>query len=221
MSTLTGISYTDYYNYGGVSGTATQVDAALQGAWDQMELYLGTYLTPTVITDEMHLWPTNGILALEKFRLSSVEAITSRHDNANCDCTTEDFSGCSIVVDKKHSIINVRDCNTSCNPCTGSGGARLLALVDYTAGFSSLPLPVKVAIIRLASEEVAQFVGEREIGAPGIVAWKSMSYSESRVRPRETPFGTSYVGMDAANKARPYRVNRAIAATKVRAPIGL
>lgn len=213
MSLLSGVHNADYLAFGLPSGTAAQMSVALQIAWEQTEEFIGTTLRPVSYTDEYHPWPHNGVLALNHPKLITVDALTARHDLQDCDCDTNDYSGCELVSNYDLGIIIVRDCHiaSTCVTCAAPNTGRpKWAIVDYTAGYAlgSLTTSEKYAICLLASVWLEQQSGDLELGAPGAVSWGSLSYRESRMKPRESELGRNYRASQAFDLLRHLRVKR-------------
>ncbi len=213
MSLLSGVHVENYLDYGFPTAETYKISTGLQIAWEQAESFINTNLRPTSYTDEYHPWPPDGILALKHPKLITVDALTARHDVENCSCDVNDYSGCELISNYDLSTIVVRDCNIS-NSCVTCGSAVSAnprwAIIDYTAGYqiSDLSESDKYAICLLASIFVEQQTGDMELGSPAITSFRSMSYSETRLRPRTSTLGSNYRSAQAYDLLKHLRIPR-------------
>lgn len=200
MSAPTGIAVGDFVDYGGITGSAStaQLNLALDLAWDSVEEHLGTFLVPTVVTEEVHPWPHNGQLHLKYTDVQSVDAVTVRHDEETCTCGVTDVTGCAILVDPVMGWIRVQDCYqvARCSSCACRGdappGVGKWLIVTYTAGIG-LPLTerLKLALTLAMKDYLAVLTGGTQEFADlkEVASWHSMDYGENyREKKKGNPF---------------------------------
>lgn len=223
MSTRTGVAITEYLEFGGISGSATLMDAALNIGWNRVEDELDTNIIVSLESDEVHLWPKTlrdwderyDRVVTAKNKVTSVSSVLVDSDIfAGCTCQLTTFSGCAIVTDYDAGIIVVRECvacATQACSCTNGTVRPFIARLNYYAGlFPSPPLPddLVLAVVSRAKEAWGQITegNAQNIGKFNTTSWHSMDYSESRAGPRGNK---SFIDELVSDLLKPYKVKRA------------
>jgi hypothetical protein len=191
VTLMTGVSVSDFYTYGGPTGTAssTQINIALQIAWNQIEGNIGTPLAVSSVTDK-HPWPANGMLQLDNSDVTAIVSVKAVHDEGTCNCDTLDVTGCAILWDPVLGVVSVKDCYAvaGCASCSCAGSIAHCGKwveVVYLAGVG-LPLSdsMKLAIVLLAKDILVVITGGQSnqtvfSGVGAITSWHSMDYGEN------------------------------------------
>lgn len=209
--------------YGGQTGTTTpaQRTAAYAIAESQAADEIGTFLEPTDITGT-YSWPIMfGIpLNLPYTYLNSVASVTSIHE-AGCDCAEDsiELEGCAWIKDGPGGIVDLRQCgNTLKASCSGCRAGAYQARIVYNVGLpvsaasdsvllQALTVAAQIALTQMTDPQGA----EGGAGAPGIKAFRSLTYSETRAESsyKNTAFGSSALANYAANLLKPYKWKKA------------
>lgn len=172
------------------TGTTTQRNAAYVMAEQQMMQHLQTFLIPTTVTGSF-LWP----LPSERIRLdhgfvSSIDRIVVTSLDNTCDCDLTENEACAIIrsgwglID---AMVISSAVKAGCGGC-GAHGGYYQALVTYTAGFptgtSSQDVGLHMGLSKIAEVNLNEIIdpgaNEGGPGDPGIQAWSSLGYSETR-----------------------------------------
>jgi len=189
---------TMFTSYGGDMGNATaaQLQHAYVEAERLMEEELSAFLTGTVITGTYQIGPTSNRIVLGKAFVRSIDSVRLLVRNT-CDCSITNFEGCAFINDEQIGIIDVLKLRGVCG-CSGFLGRPSQVQVAFTSG-----LPPGIAahpnlhhalsiVAGLTLQQMTDPSGaEGGPGAPGVIQFSSLRYSERRLGLRRTRFGSS------------------------------
>jgi len=215
----------DVIPLGFLSGTASDIAlAAMETAWDLAERALGTDLLATGVACEVYDRPTGhidynerfGFLKLRKTHLVTIQSVTVRHDQFECDCADEEVSGCAHIYNERLSHIRLEDCFGPGDCSCAAAGRPSQVEVCYTAGLwgtlAEIPRSVLIALGLISQwySEVMETSGEQASTA-FVDSWRSMDYSESYGFLEKNVIGTSPQLGVAWNLLRRYKIKRGVA----------
>ena len=182
------------------TGTYTQRRSSYIMAEQQMMQHLQTFLIPTTVTGA-YLWP----LPAERIRLdhgfvSSIDRIVVTSLDNYCSCDVTENAACALirsgwgVID---ALVISSAVRAGCGSC-GAHGGYYHALVTYTAGYptgtSSQDVSLHMGLSKIAEVALNEIIdpgaSEGGPGDPGIKAWSSLGYSETRQELQSYPFGS-------------------------------
>lgn len=200
------------------TGTTTQRNAAYVMSEQQMMQHLQTFLIPTTVTGSF-LWP----LPAERIRLdhgfvSSIDRIVVTSLDNTCDCDLTENEACAIIrsgwglID---AMVISSAVKAGCGGC-GAHGGYYHALVTYTAGFptgtSSQDVGLHMGLSKIAEVNLNEIIdpgaNEGGPGDPGIQAWSSLGYSETRQPLVAYPFGSGPIANYVARIVRHLKKRR-------------
>ena len=161
-------------------------DALLLGESD-VEGWLETFLEPTQLTEEF-IWPIdNGQIMLKKVRTISIDVVIALH-NLDCNCEWQTATDCAVILNARHSIIRVIDCNGrigSCfaYPCRCPRRVQVTYTAGFTAALSDAATPdgmkLHAGIYMAALAHLNTTIGLDAMGDRAVGSWSSAGYSES------------------------------------------
>jgi len=188
---MTVVTVSDFTEWScGSTGTWTEakITLALGVAEGIVETFLGTYLTPTSVTEE-HPWPYDRPLQLQKRQVTAISSVTAMH-YLECDCDWVTTDECAVIFDGTQGIIKPLACS-SFPCCTARGqwcGCECPARVSiiYVAGYTTTQMADEKTggTIKLAVTLIAKWILEKLLvtypeGSKMVTSWSSMDYSES------------------------------------------
>jgi hypothetical protein len=200
------------------TGTATQRHAAFTIAEQQMIQHLGTFLLPTTVTGTFVFPVPMEPLVLPYSHLISIDRVVAKSLDGCDDCDLTDHSGCGIIRDSV-GYIDIRVVSQAAKSLCGScAGVYYQLEVTATAG---LPTGVAandhglhMALAKLAEVTLAEMVdpgaNEGGPGDPGLSAWSSQGYSETRMPLKTTAMGSGPMANYIARLVRHLRKYRAL-----------
>lgn len=212
---------TIFTTYGGYTGTATaaQVNAAYCIAETQAGVSVGTPLVPTSITGTyFHLYAYGQPMSLPYNRIHSLDTVVLQCSDWCTSCTVEDHTECGHIKSHLYGIIELRLITLLCAVTCATCSRPLMWRVEYTAGLEAgiastapnmllaLTMAAQIALEQITDPHAA----EGGAGDAGVQAWRSMSYSETRVKLLRTAFGTSARANYIQQLLQPWRLKRAI-----------
>lgn len=205
--------------YGG-TGThdPNDVDLAIDLAEFDIAEALNIPLEPTTLTKE-YPWPHgNGVLMLEKLKVTSITTVTAKH-SLDADCVWTEDAECGVILDGEGGIVRLVGCTLSLGNCNCD--LNIIpdrAVVTYVAGFtaaeidpaSSTGKALRMAIALHARDWIAALEeGDFWEGEFAIKSYSSMDYSEQReIIGTLNPLGPSLRASSAwrlLKHLRPYR----------------
>lgn len=160
-------------------------DALLLGESD-VEGWLETFLVPTAQTEEF-IWPVdNGLIMLKKVRTISVDAVVAIH-SLDCSCQWTTATDCAVILNARHSVIRVVDCNGQVGKCFGACRCPQRVRVTYTAGFTAAQalattpdgMKLHAGVYNAALAHLQTTIGLDAMGDRAVGSWSSAGYSES------------------------------------------
>lgn len=202
-----------------LTGTATQRQNAYGIAERQMIRELDTPLLPTQLTGT-YMWPFRYPLALEFSRIRSIDRVRGLALDDGCSCDLTAYDGCASIRSDTYGYIDPRLTDVAIRTLCGcSPGVMYQVEVVFTSGLptgvaaqdSSLHLGLSLAAMQALREIIDPGSNEGGPGAPGIESWSADRYSETRVKPRRTPFGHNALGTYISDLVRHLRKDRALA----------
>jgi hypothetical protein len=199
-----------------VTGTAVLRNAAYISAEQKMIQSLGTFLSPTTVTGSYV--PTGNPLVLEYDRIISINGVTYQDLEGDCTCVLDPEAGCGLIRGGYGYIDVIRTSALAgrCG-CHGSFGAYRVD-VSFTAGIptgtAANDANLHIALAMAAELELKEILdpGALEGGAgdPGVQSFSTEGYSETRVKLRNTPFGSSALANHIQNRVSHLRRKRAL-----------
>lgn len=212
---------------GFASGTSTGQDlAALSVAWELVEYAIGTNLLASGTAGdqcEEHYWPTGWadagyawrMIALNKSRLISLDTITIVHELHDCDCGTEDITGCAIIGNHDRSELKLENCAGPGSCLCAANNSPLRVDVCYKAGLYTTVAAFDRSVITALGLLYSWWLdlldtGGGSAGSGFIDSWRSMDYSESYKFIEKTLLGASPQSAAAWTLLRRFRIWRAV-----------
>lgn len=210
-------------NYGGIGTHDTSVlQMAIDLAEFDIEQMLGTYLTPTTVTNEESPWPYgDGKLVLMYDHVTSITSVTAKHSiDSDCNWVTDDE--CGVILNSEEGIIKLVHCmltlGNNCNCAPTFIPDR--AVVTYVAGYSAAETDASTALgkalrmaITLRARDWIPILEEGDDwqGAFSIESWNSMDYSERRkFMNQNNALGPGVMSQEAARMIDRLRIKPAI-----------
>jgi hypothetical protein len=201
-----------------MTGTATQRNAAYTIAEQQMIQHLGTFLLPTTVTGSFLFPVPMKPLILPYTHLISIDRVVAKSLDDCADCDLTDHAGCGIIRDNVGYIDLLVVEHGARSLCGSCAGVYYLAEITVTAG---LPTGVAandhglhMALAKLAEVTLAEMIdpgaNEGGPGDPGLSAWGSQGYSETRMPLAKTPMGSGPMANYIARLVRHLKVKRAL-----------
>lgn len=197
-----------FTSYGGQTGTSTPIQRLIAYgiAEEQAGQYIGTFLTPTVVTGTF-LWPyPDNRLILKESDLRSIRAVWAVTHN-EFDNSIASYTGTGLIVSHKNSVLAVYPGTLA--PCEPE-----LVSVAYEAGLSPGTITgsysYMAALVILAQIYLQQIMNQLTpqggaVTAQQIKSWSSMTHSETYVDGVKTNtfFGETPAALLAANLLSP------------------
>lgn len=210
-----------FFAYGGASsgltGTATQRQAAYAMAETFAAQEIGTPLTPTTFTGTFSWWPDSR-LQLPHKRIQSVLGVTALHE-LYCGCDYVELSGCVYMVDADNGIVDLRECGGSaacaCAWATGYRGpmarqVRIAYRAGIPAGLAAAYPGVLQGLTIAADIALAAIVDCGFDYEPMVKSWSDTGRSETYEGLRVTAFGGSVRANYAARMFEPLKHHGAL-----------
>lgn len=198
--------------YGGQTGTSTEAqrEIAYTLAEEQMVEYLGSYLTPTLVSGT-HLWRGNKPVELDYGWITQIHSISFGSFDGRNSCSLTNVTGCYIVRNAQYGYLDV-GALANCNGC-GSilGLAPYQVYVSYESGLSTGAYTSKAMIqaLTIASQinlnEIDVSLSNETIADIGIEFFINQRYHEKRLKGITTAFGNSALAQRVARLVRKYR----------------
>lgn len=212
---------TEFAGLGFTTGTAGQNEAALSVAWELAEYAIGTNLLTGTVCEE-HNWPTGWwdagvsfpMVQLRKTRLVTLDTVTVHHELYDCECGSEEITGCGTIYNHDRSEVALENCRGSCRCNTRPHEFKVE--ICYTAGLytnvGAMEQSVKTALALLFSWWFNLLsTGGAEASSGVLTSYRSMDYSESYNLLTATLVGSSPQASAAWILLRKFRVWRAVA----------
>jgi hypothetical protein len=205
--------------------TSVGIKTCIEMAATDVQRYLETYLVPTEVVNEFHR-----LLVERRYHMGEVIACQTRAylaakrllwgsslypieveqvHQGSCSVSNAGNTDDATVVEPKESLIDVDECLTYCQCVTDE---RVAIEVTYWAGFESLPSDLINTVVKWAQKYVRELITWNEpidadwpAGAP-VISITRLSTRRRFKEPRETPFGSSHLGVEIQNALEPYRV---------------
>lgn len=182
------------------TGTATQRNMAYVAAEQQMEAFMGTPLFSTNITGSYVIPQQTNPITLEHVQVHSIQSVKAYY-NTDCQCTLTEMDGCGIILESGYGFIHMQRIYDAILACGRGLSEPLKMEVVYNAGHpsgimiqdTSLHMALVLAAQQYLNELVNPGALEGGAGAPGIVSYSSLGYSETRNKQGMTPFGQSAI----------------------------
>lgn len=198
-----------------VTGTAELRNAAYITAEQQMIRAIGTFLLPTTVTGSYV--PTGNPLILEYDRLISIDGVTYQDLNGDCSCVLDPEDGCGLIRGG-YGYIDIMRTSQLARRCGCGGGGAYRVDVAFTAGLptgtAANDASLHIGLAMAAELDLKEMIDPGALeGGPGDVGVQSFStegYSETRVKLRNTPFGTSALANHIFHRVRHLRRHRAL-----------
>lgn len=220
-ATLTALA-DEFADLGFTTGTAAQNIAALSVAWELAEYGIGTNLLTGTVCEE-HNWPTGRwdahvafpMVQLRKTRLITLDSVTVHHELYDCECGTQEVTGCATIYHHDRSEVALQNCFAGGCVCNRRPH-EFKAEICYTAGLynniGDMEQSVKTALALLFSWWFNLLAtGGADAGSGVVTAWKSMDYSEEFGNIGKNLIGTSPQAAAAWLLLRRFRIVRAVA----------
>ena len=207
-------------SYGGTGSFDTDtLQMAIDLSEFDVEHALGTFLTPTTVSEE-YPWPLlTAQIMLTHNRVTSITSVTAKH-SLNSECEWTEDTECGVILNSLQGIVRLVGCNLSLGDCgCASGLVPDRAVITYIAGFTDAEGLETTAtgkalrmLITLRAREWLKilYAGDSWDGAYSIKSWRSMDYSEQRELAAKTfnPLGPGPFSEEAyrlIERLRPYR----------------
>lgn len=198
--------------YGGMTGTSTpaQREIAYVLAEEQMVEYIGSYLTPTIITGT-YFWRGNKALELDYGWLISVSRVGINSVDWGNGCEVDTATGCYAIRNAQYGYIDVAYL-VGCGGCQGVVGYPPYNItVVYETGLATGTYGSKSMLqaLTLAAQinlnEIDVSLSNESTADVGIEFFINQRYHEKRVKGYNTAFGNSATAMRVARLARKFR----------------
>lgn len=198
--------------YGGLTGTSSagQREVAFTLAEEQMVEYLGSYLTPTIVTGT-HFWKGKNPIELDYGWVRRVLAVTINSLDMASGCDFDSDSGCAYIRNAQYGYLDV----TRLGNCSGCGsvlGAPPYNIqVAYETGFatgtytSKAMLQSLVIVAQINLNEIDVSLSNESTADVGIESFNNQQYSERRKKLGTTIFGNSPMANRASRLIKKYR----------------
>lgn len=210
--------------FGGISGSAALMNAALDGAWEWVEQAIDTNIVNAFESNEMHLWPREArdwnqrydTVVLNKTHVNSISSVQML-DTGSCTCQQTTFSGCAVITDGLAGYIAVHECAACASASCNCGTLRpYQARINYYAGIflnANLSNSMILAVVMKAREIMQQFLESNvsDLGSVNVVSWRSMDYSQTRAGPGKDSYIDDFIKKTYLTK---YQIKRALSLRK-------
>jgi hypothetical protein len=187
--------------YDGKTGTSTAAERQIAYFLAEVAVstYLGTLLTPTIVTGTYE--PTSKI-KLDHAYVWSIRGVTFWSIDRLSSCTLSSSAGCAYLSNGQYGIAAVNYWGS----CACGGGMKTPFQVEiaYQTGLPSgtVYTPTVLGAMTLVAQselnEMSLASQNESPGDVGVVEWSNQEYSEKRVSLIKTSLGSSAV----ANRAR-------------------
>lgn len=199
-----------------VTGTAELRQAAYLTAEQQMVQAIGTPLVPTTVTGTY--LATGNPLILDFDRVQSIDSVVILTDDGACNCDLTREDGCAQVRGGYGYIDVKRTSDIARSKCGCGANASYKWEIAFTAGLptgtSSQDSNLHIALAMAAELDLKEMIDPGALeggpGDPGLTSFGTQGYSESRVKPRSTPFGQSAMANHIFNRIKHLRKKRAL-----------
>lgn len=199
--------------YGGQTGTTlpAQRTAAYVIAEEQVSKYIGTFLIPTIVTGTFPITPTRRI-ATDYGYVSRVLSAKVLNQSSIFNCTLSEANSCVFVWDDTFGymdfgyIVSACGCSNSLSPYQ----FKLAYEAGLPTGVAAHPGILMALTIQaqLNLNEMIYPHANESAGDVGVKSYRSLDYSEDRVKMRRTILGTSAMS-DKASRLLDASVNKA------------
>ena len=198
-----------------VTGSAAQKQAAYLIAEQQMVEGLNTPLLPTQVSGSFTFPLPYNVIALPHIYVRSLDAIIAYGYEGGCDCDITDMDACGRVRNYQGYI----DTRVIAGYYVGACGTRVRPEyydITYTAGLSTGTAAddarLHMALSILARIELLEMLdpGALESGGGdvGVQSYSTLGHSETRVKLKDTPFGSSALANKAWKMVSHLRIKR-------------
>lgn len=202
-----------------VSGSFPTRQAAYIAAEQNMMKAIGTFLLPTTVTGTYT--PTSNPLVLEWDRVSKINSVKVLSRDGGCDCDLTEEEACALIRDSYGYIDVVRTQVLAASRCgCGAGGGLnpYQIQVAFTAGLptgtAANDASLHIGLAMAAELELKHIVDPGALeggpGDAGVQSYGTKGYSETRVKLKNTPFGTSAIANHIYNRISHLRRKRAL-----------
>ena len=198
--------------YGGQTGTSTEAqrEIAYTLAEEQMVEYLGSYLTPTLVSGT-HFWRGQKPLELDYGWVIQVHSVSLNSRDWSNGCRVESVTGCYAVRNAQYGYLDVAYA-VQCGGCQGIVGLPPYNVeVVYTSGMATGTYTSKAMLqaLTIAAQinlnEIDVSLSNETTGDVGIEFFINQRYHEKRVKGITTAFGNSALAQRVARLVRKYR----------------
>lgn len=199
-----------------VTGSASVRAAAYVAAEQKMIQAIGTPLIPTSITGTY--MPQSNPLILDFDRVQSIDAVILYTHDGECNCDLTEEEGCGLIRNHYGYIDVVRTSNLARRLCACGSNAPYQWRIAYTAGLptgtAANDANLHIGLAMAAELELKHILDPGALeggpGDPGVQSYGTKGYSETRVKLKNTPFGTSAIANHIFNRVRHLRLKRAL-----------
>jgi hypothetical protein len=193
-----------FADYGGVTGTTTanMRAAAYQIAEQQMSSYIDTLLLPTVITGTYNYNPGCSILNTDYGYVSDIlwVKILDPHGVA-LGMLTGTYTNYASIHEDTYGYIYVNQCLSMCGAYNQPYQFQVAYEAGLPTGTSSQPgmLMALSGAAQITLNEMLLVPANETTGDAGVETYRSLNYSETRKKWRNTIFGSSVQAAKIAN----------------------